>query len=259
MLPLGSMVAASIIAVGAWFAVGALRTDTPEVGDIELIRDTTEVEDIALITDTPEVEDIALITDTPDVYDIKVVSFSMDVYSSLEGLTGAADVVVLGTVMSVAGSGLSRGKEGDGSPIPYTLYELEVHETFKGDASGTIYVPRTDPSYLEDSVSFHDAPLTKLVPGETVILYLDSMSADIEPTITIADTIYVPLGFDNGVFDITASGPSGPVGTVDDDTKVHPRGVSPSMFAKGTVFTAADIRQAIEPDSGEEGPVGSTN
>jgi hypothetical protein len=57
MLPLGSAFVAAVIAAVAWFGVDALRTDTPEVGDIALITDTPEVEDIALITDTPEVED----------------------------------------------------------------------------------------------------------------------------------------------------------------------------------------------------------
>ena len=271
MLPLGSAFVAAVIAAGAWFGVDALRTGTPEVGDIALITDTPEVEDIALITDTPEVEDIALITDTPEVEDIAlttdtqesemtyVVTLSMDVYPTLDGLSGAADIVVLGTVSRLVESGNTRGMEQDGGTYPYNLYEFEIVESFKGDVGGTIYVVRTDPSLFGGAPGMAEYPLTTLSAGDTVVLYLDSMSAKIVPETGLTGTLYGPVSFDNGVFDVTVTGPIGAVGTVNDDTKVHPRGVSPSMFAKGTVFTAADIRQAIEPDSGEEGPVGSTN
>ena len=242
MLPLGSAFVAAVIAAVAWFGVDALRTDTPEVGDIALITDTPEVEDIALITDTPEVEDIALTTDTPESEMTYVVTLSMDVYPTLDGLSGAADIVVLGTVSRLVESGNTRGMEQDGGTYPYNLYEFEIVESFKGDVGGTIYVVRTDPSLFGGAPGMAEYPLTKLSAGDTVVLYLDSMSATIVPETGLTGTLYGPVSFDNGVFDVTVTGP---------DTKVHPRGVSPSMFAKGTVFTAADIRQAIEPDSGE--------
>ena len=35
---------------------------------------------------------------------------------------------------------------------------------------------------------------------------------------------------------------------VNDETRVTPMGIQPSMFAEGTVFTAADVRLAIEPE-----------
>ena len=46
---------------------------------------------------------------------------------------------------------------------------------------------------------------------------------------------------------------------VNDGVVIWPRGIREDMFAKGTTFTAAEIRQAIEPASDEVGPVGSTN
>lgn len=225
LLPLGSAFVAAVIAAGAWFGVDALRTDTPEVDDIY------------------------------------VVSLSMDVYPTIEDLSDASDVVVLGTVKSIAGSGVSRGQDGTGGAYPYNLYELDVTEVFKGQVSETLYVYRTDPSLFGEAPGLTEYPLTTLSVGETVVLYLERVSTDYEPTIpsTLGDTIYVPLSFDNGVFDVTASGPIGAVGTVDDNTEVRPRGVRPWMFAEGTVFTAADIREAFEPDSDEEGPVGNTN
>ena len=218
LLPLGSMIAASAIGVASWFAVAALRSGTND-------------------------------------QEMTVRSLSMNRYSTLEDLSESADVVVLGTVRSIAATGIGRGSEGEGNPMPYTIYELEVQETFKGGVSGTIYVGRTDPSYFEDSLVFDDAPLTKLNTGEKVVLYLRKLNADVEPTIPIEglDYVYVPLSLDNGVFDV-----SGAVGVVGETAEVRPRGIGSSMFAEGSVFTTADIRGILEPDSDEEGPVGNT-
>ena len=99
-------------------------------------------------------------------------------------------------------------------------------------------------------------PTTKLNVGETVALYLHQNPASLAPTITVTDTVYVPVSLDNGVFDVEATGA---VGRVDDDVVIRPRAIREDMFAEGTTFTAAEIRQAIEPDSDEVGPVGSTN
>ena len=223
LLPVGSVLVAAIIVVAAWYGVGALRADS-------------------------------------DVETISVVSFSMAaLYSTLEDLTEDADAVILGTVREIAQTGISRGKEGNGTANPHSLYEIEVLESFKGDASGAIYVSRTDPSFLENTVSIRDVPLTKPQAGETVVLYLHRMSADIEPTITMTDTTYVLLSFDNGVFDVSGAGPVGPVGRVNDAAEILPRSIHNEMFTAGSLFTAADIRQAIEPDSGADGPVGNTN
>ena len=124
LLPVGSVLAAAIIVVAAWHGVGALRA-----------------------------------APNPDVEKITVVSFSMGaLYSTLEDLTEDSDAVILGTVREIAQTGISRGKEGDGTAIPYSLYEVEVVEAFKGEVSETIYVSRTDPSFLEDTVSFHGVP-----------------------------------------------------------------------------------------------------
>ncbi len=186
-----------------------------------------------------------------DVEEIKVLSFSMvALYSTLEDLTEDADAVVLGTVEEITQIGISRGMEGDGSSIPYTLYEVGVLETIKGDVGQTIYVSRTDPAFLADTVSFGKAPLTRLNVGETVVLYLHEISADIEPTITLTGTIYVPLSFDNGVFDVAGEGPAGAVGRVNDTAEILPRGIHYDMFTDGDTFTAADVRQAVGLDPG---------
>ena len=184
-----------------------------------------------------------------NVHVVREASF-IDIFSELEPLTAKADVVVIGTVTKIAESGLDRGRDGDGHPIPYTIYEFEVQERVKGAPDSTIYVYRTDPSYLPNE------PLTKLNVGETLALYLRSRSASLAPTVTVADTLYVPIALDNGVFDVLTS--DGAVGIVNEETVVRPRGIRGDMFAEGTEFTAAQIRQAIVPE-GDTGPVGETN
>ncbi len=274
MLPLGSMVAASIIVVGAWFAVGALRPDTAveeirEVAAVNEVDQNDEVHEVAAVNEVDqndEAEEVAAIdgVDQDDeVYEITVTSLSLDeIYPTLESLSGSADAVIMGEVKGAVHSAITFGSDGTGGiGVPYTIYEVEVRETFKGDASGTIYVDRTDPSFLGDAPGVAEYPLTTLGVGETVILYLRRVSPVDDPTMPsgLTDTIYFPLNFDNGVFDVSVAGPVGAVGRVNDSTEVTPRGIHPSMFAEGTVFTVADIRQAIEPDSDEAGPVGNTN
>ena len=173
--------------------------------------------------------------------------------SSIEELTAEADAVVIGTVSEVAATGVDRGGDSTGLPMGYTLYKLDVSETLKGDVDDSIYIFRYDPG------EFPDMPLTTLAVDDTLALYLAKGTTEYAPTITITDTIYAPLTLDNGVFDVEATGAVGAVGRVNDDVVIRPRAIREDMFAAGTTFTAAEIRQAIEPDSDEVGPVGSTN
>ncbi len=274
MLPVGSMVAASIIVVGAWFAVGALRPDTGveeirEVVAVEEASQNDKVHEVAAVDEADqydEGQEVAAVDEVDqddEVYEITVTSLSLDqIYPTLEALSGSADAVILGEVKGAVHSAITFGSDGTGGiGVPYTVYEVEIHETLKGDASGTIYVDRTDPSFLGDAPGVAEYPLTTLGVGETVILYLGRVSPVDDPTMPsgLTDTIYFPLNFDNGVFDVLVNGPVGAVGRVNDSTAVIPRGIHNAMFAEGSVFTAADIREAIEPDSDEIGPVGNTN
>ena len=171
--------------------------------------------------------------------------------SSIEQLSEFADVVVIGTVAEVVATGTDRGQNNEGPPIAYTLYKLDVWEALKGDVPDSIYVFRIDPS------EFPNDPLTELAVDETVALYLYENPASLAPTITsITDTAYVPIALDNGVFDVETTGA---VGRVNDDAIIRPRGISEIMFTEGTTFTAAAIREAIQPVSGQDGPVGNTH
>lgn len=149
----------------------------------------------------------------------------------------------------MAATRIDKGPNNEGFPTAYTLYRLDVWETLKGDAPDSIYVFRTDPS------EFPDHPLTELAVNETVALYLYKNPASLAPTITsITDAAYVPIALGNGVFDVETAGA---VGRVNDDVIIRPRGISEIMFAEGATFTAAEIRQSIEPDSDEVGLVGN--
>ncbi len=168
-------------------------------------------------------------------------------YSTLEELSTDADVVVIGTVNGIAEKGVDRGAEGDGLGIPYTIYEVEVEEVLKGEVEDTIYVHRYRPGFFVSEM------VTKLTKGETVALYLRQDTNRLAPTITY-DTFYAPLTFDNSVFDVSTSGAVGPVRRVDDEAVVTPRGVSPSMFSSESTFKVSDLREAIEPESGDVEP-----
>ena len=193
---------------------------------------------------------------------------SMPVYSSIGDLAPQSDAIVVGTVNDVAAKGVSRGAEGDGIPIPFTLYEFEVTETLKGQTKGLIYVFRSDPDV------FPGESLTKLRAGQALTLFLGERLTHTYPAVTIsADRFYVPLSFDNGVFDISP----GAVGRVDDNAVIVPRGTGIGMFAEGSKFRLSEVEQAIEtvsddvapeagsgnasPEAGpsDAGPVGSVN
>ena len=133
--------------------------------------------------------------------------------------------------------------------MAYTLYKFDVAETLKGDVDDSIYIYRYDPG------EFSSMPLTTFAVDDVLALYLRVGTTEYAPTITITDTVYSPITLDNGVFDVDVTGA---VGQVDDSVVVRPRGIDVDMFAAGTTFTAAEIRAAIEPDSDEVGPVGST-
>ena len=170
---------------------------------------------------------------------------SMPVYSSIADLAPQADAIVVGTVNDVAAKGVSRGAEGDGIPVPFTLYEFEVTETLKGQAKGLIYVFRSDPDV------FPGESLTKLREGQSLTLFLGERLTDTYPAVTIsADRFYVPLSFDNGVFDISP----GAVSRADDNAVIVPRGTGIGMFADGSQFRLSAVKQATETISDDVGP-----
>ena len=170
--------------------------------------------------------------------------------SSIEELTAEADVIVRGTVSEVTANGTDKGEDSTGLGFAFTLYKFDVSETLKGEVDDSIYIYRPNPG------EFSDMPLTTFAVDDALVLYLREGESTYPPVSNYTDKAYGTVTLDNGVFDVDVTGA---VGVVDDDVVVRPRGISDIMFAEGTTFTAAEIRQAIEPDSDEVGPVGSTN
>ena len=147
----------------------------------------------------------------------------VDITSSIETLSNNVDVIVIGTVSDVV-----RSNSGG------AVYRFDIEEILKGEVADSIHVVRTAPPWSTDI----PPPYSELNVGERLALYMDRTST----------TRYRPLVFDNGVFDVEV---------VDGDTILRPRGIHPDMFAEGTTFTMAEVRDAIGPDD-EAGPVGST-
>lgn len=181
----------------------------------------------------------------------------MNYYSSIDDMSADADLVVVGTVTGVAQTGLDKGHDDSLiTPVPYTLYTVDVLEVLQGDIGETaeIFVLRNNPD------DFPGSPLTRLSVDDTSVFYLGKRNAsDFTSTITVTEIYYVPLSFDNALLDISTPTEVGAVGLVNDDVVVVPRATGPGMFPHGTTFTMSDIREAIDTAPGEVGPVGNVN
>ena len=121
----------------------------------------------------------------------------MAVYSSIERLSAASDLVVVGTVKEVVARELDYGsegpREGQRQGLPVVLYEVEVNETLRGKAGATVIMAAPD----VDEISM-GGEATALRSGQQVLLFLVRGDA---PGITAYDNYYVTVSLDNGVFD----------------------------------------------------------
>ena len=146
-------------------------------------------------------------------------------YDSVEGLSAASDVVVLGNVTRLAGEEVDYGASGEDRGYAVIFHELDVQEVLKGRAGSTIIVARGDPDQTTNE------PLTALNVGETVVLFLVERTREDGITIESFDHFYLTVGFDNGVFD--AVGEAG----------FRPR--TPELFENAT-FSLVDIRALVK-------------
>ncbi|MDH3368484.1 MAG: hypothetical protein OEX97_14555 [Acidimicrobiia bacterium] len=159
-------------------------------------------------------------------------SFDAPVYSSVEELTSASDIVVIGTVTAVVGRetdfGTNNLSERVGDGIPVVFYEVESSEVLKGTTdSTTIIVGNPDGEKLGSE------DVTPLEVGQEVMLFLRAQTAAKDaPGITLFDSFYTTLSLDNGIFDM-------------DGEVAHPR--TPGLFGDtATVsFPMDDIRTQI--------------
>ena len=70
------------------------------------------------------------------------------VYSSIERLSAASDLVIVGTVKEVVAREVDYGSEGTGEGqgpgLPVVFYEVEVNETLRGKAGATVIMAAPD-------------------------------------------------------------------------------------------------------------------
>lgn len=159
-----------------------------------------------------------------------VSSASVRIYNSLDRLSEVSDAVVIGEVIGIASTQADTGVDGLATAIPSTWYEVEVQEVLKGEATDTIHVVRTNPGH------FRDGNVSTFETDEILLLYLMKRTSTEFPLVTVADVFYVPVSFDNGVFDVVAS----PTGAAE-DTRIQPR-IS-NLFGKDS-FTKVEVEQA---------------
>ena len=124
-------------------------------------------------------------------------SVDMPVYSSIEQLSAASDLVVLGTVKGIVAREVDYGSEGpgegQGQGQPIVFYEIEVNETLRGKAGATVVMAAPDVNEISTG-----GEATALRSGEQVLLFLVEEDA---PGITAYNDYYVTVSLDNGVFD----------------------------------------------------------
>lgn len=132
------------------------------------------------------------------------ISGSQPGYKSIESLSRAADVVVIGTVKSVAGrepyyTGYGSGDIG----IPSVFYEIEVNETLQGNPGDTIIVAQIDNAAADVIVSDAGSALNI---GERLALFLAHRAGDEYGLKEFGDidNLYVIVSDDNGMFDVSA-------------------------------------------------------
>ena len=124
----------------------------------------------------------------------------MPVYSSIEELSAASDLVILGTVEGVVAREVDYGtastEERHGQGIPTVFYEVAITETLLGEAGGTIILGGSD----VDQVSMGEEA-TALRSGHQVLLFLLEQTTEDAPGIMAYEHFYVTVSLDNGVFD----------------------------------------------------------
>ncbi len=123
-------------------------------------------------------------------------------YESIEALAVASDLAVPGTVNGIVAREIDRGTRdpveiAEGGGVPAVFYEVAVTETLQGDSADTIIVAGTDPG--KTRMSLQETPLRR---GQQVLLFLEELTSETAPGITVFNHFYIALNMDNGVFDL---------------------------------------------------------
>ncbi len=118
-------------------------------------------------------------------------------YPSVEDLAQAADVVVLGTIGEQIGTELDRGGNSEDSiGIPMKFHEVMVTQVVAGDVNKTLVLAWIDHAERPEE------GLSDVKAGQQTLLFLERRTSAEAPGIKSQDEFYVPVGGDNGVFDV---------------------------------------------------------
>ena len=124
-------------------------------------------------------------------------------YYSVEELSQASDIVVLGDVGRVVARQVDFGGSGPGDAdagFPMMFVEFSVSEVWKGEApANPLVVGVTD----HDLVSVPSE--SALTEGQHLVLFLIYRSPGDAPGITAVRDFYVVVSSDNGTFDVSAT------------------------------------------------------
>lgn len=118
-------------------------------------------------------------------------------YPSVEDLTQAADVVVLGTISKQIGTEFDRGGNSEGSVgIPMKFHDVTVTQVLAGDVDKSLVLAWIDHAERPEE------GLSDVKAGQQTLLFLERRTPAEAPGIKSQDEFYVPVGGDNGVFDV---------------------------------------------------------
>ncbi len=135
--------------------------------------------------------------------DRQVIHTSGPEYSSIEGLSTAADVIVIATATDSARH-VVEGEGDGGIPTMYRVFTVdEVLFDPEGVVGDTIDVTLFD----TDEVIFDGE--SEIATGQELLMFLDRVTADTADEVAAIrplTQVFSPLSSDNGIFDVSDSG-----------------------------------------------------
>jgi len=163
-----------------------------------------------------------------------IVNFTGPTWSNVSALADRADFVFIGSVSGLYSKEIdSGGNESDVGGVPVAFYTVSMERVLKGKTpqSSDIYVGWPDTSEM-----LTHPPTSELSPGDRVVMFTEHLTTADAPGIDTVSDFYVPLGYDNGTFNVS-------------DDHVTPRSQLVSRLIPGgptaSSWTVAEIQAAL--------------
>lgn len=166
----------------------------------------------------------------------RIIEVSGPTWGNVSALTDRADVVFIGSVSGLYSKEIDGGgnDESEVAGVPVAFYTVSVERVLKGKTpqSSDIYVGWPDTSVAQ----FGSPPTSELSPGDRVVMFTEHLTTADAPGIDTVSDFYVPLGYDNGTFNIS-------------DDRVTPRIALVSRLVPGgptaSSWTVAEIQALV--------------